>query len=102
MPRIVVLFNLKEDVTPEDYESWARSTDIPTVNELKSVDRFSVYRSAGLLIGDGAPPYAYVEIIDVNDMQGFGNDVATDAMQKVAGEFQQFADDPCFVLTEDL
>lgn len=102
MSRIVVLFNLKDGVSAADYEAWARSTDIPTVNGLTSVDAFSVHRAAGLLIGEGAPPYAYVELIDVNDMQTFGSEVGSETMQKVAQEFQAFADDPIFILTDDL
>jgi len=43
-----------------------------------------------------------IEIIDVNDMGAFGDDISTPVMQKVAAEFQQFADNPCFILTEDL
>lgn len=102
MTRIVVLFNLKDDVAAADYERWARSTDIPTVNGLASVDGFTVHRAAGLLLGDGDPPYQYVEIIDVDDMERFGAEVSSETMQRVAGEFQAFADDPVFILTEDL
>ena len=102
MTRIVVLFNLKDDVAAADYERWATSTDIPTVNGLASVDRFTVHRAAGLLLGDGDPPYQYVEIIDVDDMERFGAEVSSETMQRVAGEFQAFADDPVFILTEDL
>ena len=102
MPRIVALFNLKEGVTAQDYELWARSTDIPTVNGLRSIDGFSTHRATGLLAGEGEPPYQYIEIIDVNDMGVFGEDLSTPAMQQVAAEFQQFADNPCFILTQDL
>ncbi|XBQ16637.1 MAG: REDY-like protein HapK [Oceanicaulis sp.] len=100
--RIVALFNLKPGVTPADYEKWAKSTDIPTVNGLGSVDRFEVFKSTGLLGSADSPPYAYIEIIDVNDMDAFGGDVGTDAMQKVAGEFQAMADDLVFILTDKL
>lgn len=101
MPRIVALFNLKPDVEVGVYEQWARSTDLPTVNGLDSIDNFTAHKTAGLLTG-GDAPYQYVEIIDVNDMEKFGADLATDTMKKVAGEFQGFADNPLFILTEDL
>lgn len=102
MTRIVVLFNLKEGVDTAAYEDWARGTDLPTVNALGSVDDFAVHRATGLLIGDGVPPYQYIEIIDVNDMQRFGADVSGEVMQRVAGEFQAFADNPTFILAESL
>lgn len=100
--RIIVLFNLKAGADAGAYERWARTTDIPGVNALGSVADFQVYRATGLLGSDAAPPYAYIEVIDVADMDGFGADVASEAVQKVAAEFQQFADNPQFILTEAL
>ncbi len=102
MPKIVALFNLKEGVRSADYEQWARTTDIPTVRGLESVDGFSALRSAALLGSDDTPPYQYVEVIDVNDMEVFGQELSNAIMQKVAAEFQEFADNPCFILTENL
>ncbi|MEO0981028.1 MAG: REDY-like protein HapK [Pseudomonadota bacterium] len=100
--RIVALFNLKPGVSVADYEAWAKATDIPTVNGLKSVDAFEVFKSTGLLGSEDKPPYAYIEIIDVNDMDTFGGEVGTETMQKVAGEFQAMADDLFFILTDKL
>lgn len=100
--RIVALFNLKPGISAADYENWARTKDIPTVNGLKSVDKFEVFRSAGLLGSDAKPPYAYIEIIDVNDMGLFGGEVSSETMQKIAGEFQAMADDLAFILTDKL
>ena len=102
MKRIVVLFNLKDAASAAAYEAWARSTDLPVVNGLDSVDGFSVHRASGMLGSDASPPYQYIEIIDVNDMELFGEEVSTDTMQKVAGEFQAFADAPVFMLTDSL
>lgn len=100
--KIVALFNLKPGTTAEDYEAWAKATDLPTVNGLKSVDKFEVFRSAGLLGSEDKPPYQYLEIIDVKDMDAFGGDVGSETMQKVAGEFQSMADDLVFILTEQI
>jgi REDY-like protein HapK len=100
--RIVALFNLKAGVTREAYEAWARLVDLPTVNALRSIQSFEVFRMTGVLGSDAKPPYDYVEIIDVADMALFGDDVATETMQRVAGEFQAVADNPVFVLTEKL
>jgi hypothetical protein len=99
--RIIALFNLKPGKSVADYEAWARTTDLPTVNGLKSVDSFEVYRSAGLLVGEGKPPFQYIEIIDVNDMDQFGADVSTPGMQAIAREFGEIAE-TVFILTEKL
>jgi hypothetical protein len=100
--KIVALFNLKPGISVSDYENWARTKDIPTVNGLKSVDSFAVFRSAGLLGTDAPPPYQYIEIIDVNDMGVFGSEVSTETMQAIAGEFQAMAADLSFILTDKL
>jgi hypothetical protein len=97
-----VLFNLKPGTDVAAYEQWARTRDLPNVRSLTSIDDFQIYRATGLLGSDAAPPYRYVEIIDVADMADFGKDVANEAMQKVAAEFQTFADNPQFILTEQL
>jgi len=101
MAKIVVLFNLKPEVSVADYEAFARETDLPIVNALPSIDRFEVLRATGLL-GGGESPYRYLEILDVNDLAQLGTDVSTPTMQKVAETFRTMADNPLFILTESL
>jgi len=99
--RIIVLFNLKAGKSHADYEVWAKARDLPIVNALKSIEGFKVYQMTGLMGSDDAPPYQYVEIIDVADMGVFGEEVGTETMQAVAAEFQGWAD-PVFILTRDI
>lgn len=99
MPTLIVLFNLKPGASVEQYEAWAKSTDLPIVRALPSVASFDVFRAQGLL--SGAPsPYAYVEIIELRDLAGFRADVAPETMRRVAAQFREFADDPKFILAE--
>lgn len=101
--RIIVLFNLKEGVQIDEYEEWARTRDIPGVNALGSIDKFSVHKATGLFGAPDAPvPFQYFEIIDVKDMDGFVADISTPEFQAAAAPFQDYADNPQFVLTEDL
>jgi hypothetical protein len=100
--RIVCLFNLKPDADREAYEAWARGTDIPGVNALGSVDRFTVHRATGLFGSDAKSPYDYIEVIDIAGLEPFVADVSDPEFQKVAAAFGQFADNPVFILTEDL
>jgi len=102
MPAILVLFNLKPDADVNAFEKWARERDIPTVRGLGSVKGFEVLRQEKLLFGDAKPPYQYAEIIDVKDMDQFGKDVSSDAVQKGAAEFQAFADNPMFIVCSQL
>jgi len=102
MQTIIVLFNLKPDVSREQYEAWARNSDLPVVNALDSVDAFEVLKARGLLIGEGQPSYEYFEIIRVNDMQAFANDLNDPAAQAGAAQFQAYADNPLFILVDAL
>ena len=100
--RIICLFNLKPGANAAAYEAWARETDIPGVNALKSVQKFTAHRATGLFGSDAKPPYDYIEVIDIHTMEGFVADTSTPEFQAVAAGFGAFTDNPCFILTEDL
>ncbi|WP_446830068.1 REDY-like protein HapK [Candidatus Foliamicus sp.] len=102
MDCVIVLFNLKKGADPEEYQAWARSRDMVEVNRLPSVDRFRVLRSVGLLGGTDDPPYQYVEVIDLNSMEQFGEDLHSAVVGELASEFRQFAADPVFIHCQDL
>jgi hypothetical protein len=96
--RLIVLVTLKDGVSHEDYQAWAKSTDLPTVRALPSIAGFDLFRATGLL-GGGTAPCDYVEIIDIGDMDAFGSDVARPEMQAIAAQFAAFAD-TVFITTE--
>lgn len=102
MTTIIVLFNLKDDVAKEEYENWVASTDLPTVRNLRSVDNFQVFRSTGMLGSDDQPSFDYVEMISLNDETAFYEEIGSELMQGVAEQFQSFADNPQFILTQAL
>ena len=102
MAQLIVLFKLKDESSREAYEAWAQATDLPVVRALPSVDGFAVQRVSGLFGTDAPAPYDYVEVIDINSLEQFATDVGTETMAKVAGEFRTFADDPVFMLSDNL
>ena len=102
MTTIIVLFNLKDDVAREEYENWATSTDLPIVRNLQSVDSFSVFRGTGMLGSDEQPSFDYIEMISLNDETTFYEEIGSELMQSVAEQFQSFADNPQFILTQPL
>jgi hypothetical protein len=99
--RVIALFNLKPEVSPDEYLAFARELDLPTVNALPSIDSFRLFRSTGLLFSEDAPPYSYVEILDINDMDQFGRDASSEVMQDIAAKFQGMAD-VIFLSTEEI
>ncbi|MEE4211743.1 MAG: hypothetical protein V2I43_21060 [Parvularcula sp.] len=101
--RIICLFNLKDGVDISEYEEWAKSRDIPKVNGLGSVNSFTVHRATGVFGDDNATPhFGYIEIIDITGLDEFVADISSDDFQQAAAPFQGFADNPQFILTEDL
>nr|WP_310522575.1 REDY-like protein HapK [Polymorphobacter sp.] len=100
--RIIALFNLKPGVAREDYEGWAKSRDLPGVRSLVSVNDFNVYRTTGLLFTEGPAPFQYVEVLDIDTMDGFLKDCAGDLVQRLAPEMGQFAENVVFMTTEQL
>jgi len=100
--KILVLFNLKPEISVEDYENWAKTVDIPTVNGLGSIEKFEVFKTTGLLFSEDKAPYQYFETIDILDMDKFGEEAGSEAMQKIAEAFQGMAADLVFIQTEQL
>lgn len=99
--RVIALFNLKPGISPDEYLAFARELDLPTVNALPSIDSFRVFHSTCLLFSDAAPPYSYIEIIDINDMDQFGQDASSEKMQAIAARFGELAD-VIFIATEEV
>ena len=92
MPTMIVLVNLKEGVSPEDYERWILESYAPAVRSLPSVEGWRDYRVSGLLGSDAAPPYRYVVTLEVNDMEQLGQDMASEEMQRLFSELHDLAD----------
>lgn len=102
MTIIVVLFNLKAGVQASDYEAWAKSTDLPTVNSLKSVDQCRLLRTNGVMGSELPAPYQYIETIEVNSFSGFHEDLGGPLMQRITEEFKKFADKPLLIVSHEL
>ena len=98
MSALIVMFNLKEGVSEADYEAWAKSSDLPTVRGHKGVDGFDLFRADNLFRTENASPYRYVEVIQINDLDQFNLDVATDAQKPISEKFREIADNPFAML----
>lgn len=102
MPTIVVLFNLKPGASVSDYEAWAKSKDIPTVKSLDSVADFRVLKMGNLLGSETASPYQYCELIEVKDMDAFFADLGSEAVQAGAKVFNEFVENPLFIVANHI
>ena len=101
--RIIVPFNLNPGTNIAEYEEWAKTEDMPTAGGLPSVNSFTVHKATGLFGDpDTPPPYQYFELLDITDLDAFIADVSDPEFQAKVAPFQDYADSPQFILTEDL
>jgi REDY-like protein HapK len=89
---MIVLVNLKEGVSPEDYERWILESYAPAVRSLPSVEDWRDYRVGGLLGSDAAPPYRYVVSLEINDPEQLGRDMQNEEMQSLFPELHELAE----------
>ena len=100
MSLVLVLFNLHPETAPANYESWAKTTDLPLLRGLNSVRAADLYRTVGLLGTGESAPYDYVEILNIEDYREFGRDILGRELQRAADQFHRFTDNPIFIKLE--
>ncbi len=91
MAKEIILYNLKKDVSPEDYEAWCREYKGPLLTGLDSVAGFTLVKILGGVQGNGetgkfpepAPsPYQYIGIMNVHSMEALNKDRESEKFQK--------------------
>ena len=92
MPTVVVLVNLKEGVSPQDYERWILESYAPAAKSLPSVEDWRDYRVSSLLGSEDAPPYRYVVTLEMKDPEQLGRDMASKEMQRLFSELHDLAE----------
>jgi predicted butyrate kinase (DUF1464 family) len=92
MPTMIVLVNLKDDVTPEEYERWLEERYVPAVLGLPSVDEWRGHRVDDLAGADGEPPYRYIVAVEINDLKQLGKDMESEQVQTLLGELGRYAE----------
>ena len=89
---MIVLVNLKDGVTPEDYERWLDERYVPAILELPSVDEWRGHRVGGPTEAAGEPPYGYIVTVEIDDLEQLGRDMETEQVQKLLGELDSYAE----------
>lgn len=69
--RVFFLNKLRDGVDPADYERWVREVDYPLARGLPAIERYDVARLDGMVQGDGRPPYDYLEVVDITDLEEY-------------------------------
>ena len=67
---MIVLVNLKDGATSEEYERWLEERYVPAILELPSVDEWRGHRVGGLAEAGGEPPYQYIVTVEIGNLEG--------------------------------
>lgn len=82
---------LKPGANPEAYERWVRETDYRLAEGIACVEHYRVHRLVGPMEGEGSPPYDYIEVLAVRDLDDYRKALAQDpAIQQILAEIGQF------------
>jgi hypothetical protein len=71
--RVFFLTQLKPETSPDAYERFLRDVDYPLTLELLPVSYYRATRIEAKVIGEGEPPYQYIEVLDIEDYDAYLN-----------------------------
>jgi hypothetical protein len=96
-----VLFTLKPDVTPEQYEEWFREINVPANDTLTTTRNYRVWRVSG--VWEGEPSFQYLEEMELDDREAFEADVESSAaMGRMLEEWYARVADQVIVFGEEV
>ena len=86
MAKNIILYNLKDTVTDEDYAKWCEEYKGPLLLSLDSSKSFALVKMLGGIKGDGRKgsppeetpsPYRYIGVLDITSLEGWKKDTET-------------------------
>jgi hypothetical protein len=81
MPKAIILYNLRDDVTEEDYVKWCEDYKGPLLLGLPGSKSFTLLKMMGGIQGDGQKgnppdqtksPFNYIGILDATSLEEWG------------------------------
>lgn len=87
--RVFFLNKLRDGIDPADYERWIREVDYPLARRLPTIESYVVTRLNGLYEGGDRPPYDYVEVVEITELEAYRKSLDPSARP----ELEQFADE---------
>ena len=88
--RVFFLNTLKPGVDPAEYESWIRRVDYPVARAQSAIESYVVTRLAGTLSGEGEPPYQYLEVIEITNIEEYRAGLGTPEMERLLEEWSTY------------
>ena len=101
MPKEIILYNLADNVTDEQYKDFVTKQKGPIIDSLPSVKKFQLIRIKGAATGE--VPYNYVGIVDVDDLDEFyQKDKATQKFQDLMAKLGPMLKEPHILYGEEV
>ena len=91
MAKEIILYNLRDDVTEEDYVKWCESYKGPLLLSLDGSKSFTLVKMMGGITGDGEkgtqpnptnPPYRFIGIVDLTSLDEWNKSHDTKAFKE--------------------
>lgn len=103
MSKLILTYKLKPETNREQFETWQKEFDYPSMRGLKRVEGFINHRVVRPLMGEGIPSIDYIEIFEVSDIEGFiREDMVGTIVQTVIKQFMEFVENPEFLIVEEV
>ncbi len=101
MAKQIILYNLAENVTDEQYQDFVKKEKGPLLDSLPGVKKFELVRIKGAQTGE--VPYNYVGILHVNSLDEFNEKGATtQKFQDLMVKLQTMLKDPHILYGEEV
>ncbi len=114
MPKVVVLYNLKDSASKEEYENWCKSFKGPFFISLGPCKAYTILKFSEGQMGDGSQhklpqimdrlPFQYMGIIEIEDVNKW-NEIteSTDFKEKFFIEwFQKWVGEFWLILADEI
>jgi hypothetical protein len=83
MAKQFILYNLKDEVSEEEFEKWVNDYKGPLISRLSAVKNYTLTKVGGALMTETGPPgpvetpYKFVGIVDLTSFEDYAKDQQT-------------------------
>jgi len=101
MAKEIILYNLADNVTDEQYQNFVKKEKGPIIDSLPSVKKYELVRITGAASGE--VPYNYIGIVHVKNLDEFLNrDKMTQKFQDLMVKLGPMLKDPILLYGEEV
>ena len=87
--KIFMIYKLREGITKEEYRSWSRERDQPTLKGCKGINEYRVFDVEGV---DGPGSFQIVEYVNVENWDIWKQVTTTGPMVPIGEDFARLVD----------